>query len=378
MFDRSNLRRGLDVYDRDGHKIGSIEDVGPNYVHVSTGFLGLGPDLYVPFSAIDRVGDDRAMLNVSRDEIASRRWDQRPSEAPTPREPTRAAEERPAAAPTGAAAGETRARAGAGPTLSPDDVIGHNLCDVNGSNIGKVVGAGPNYLHVTTGILGLGENLYIPIESIDHCTRDCCYLNVTTDQVRRAGWRERPTEARAAAGAPAAPTEGAPRTYRIPLREEEIEVHRHREKVGEVVISKDVVEERRTIDVPVERDEVRIERRPVSGPETGPETPIEAGAGEGPIRVPIYEERVDVSKHAHTVEEVVVSPEHVTREQEVTETVRREVPRVRTTGEAGEYVEGEEKLEERPTTERPAAERPIRERTGEARPEQPRERRSGE
>src|SRR5258708_30313823 len=117
MFDRSNLRRGLDVYDRDGHKVGSIEDVGPNYVHVSTGFLGLGPDLYVPFSAIDRVGDDRVIFNVSRDEIASRRWEQRPSEAPTTREPTRAAEERAAAAPLGAAAGELRAPAGARPTL---------------------------------------------------------------------------------------------------------------------------------------------------------------------------------------------------------------------------------------------------------------------
>jgi uncharacterized protein (TIGR02271 family) len=249
---------------------------------------------------------------------------------------------------------------------------------VNGSNIGKVAGAGPNYLHVTTGILGLGENLYIPIESIDHCTRDCCYLNVTTDQVRRENWRERPPEARAAAGAPAAPTEGAPRTYRIPLREEDIEVHRHREKVGEVIITKDVVEERRTVDVPVERDEVRIERRRVEGPETGRETPIEAGTGEGPIRVPIYEERVDVEKHAHTVEEVVVSPEHVTREQQVTETVRREVPRVRTTGEAGEYVEGEENLENRPATERPATERPVVDRTREPRPDEPRTRRSGE
>jgi len=203
---------------------------------------------------------------------------------------------------------------------------------------------------------------------------------VTTDQVRGQNWRDRPTGTRtSAAGTTAAPLEGAQRTYRIPLREEEIDVHRHREKVGEVIISKEVVEERRTIDVPVQRDEVRIERRRFEGQDTGADTPIEAGTGEGPIRVPIYEERVDVSKHAHTVEEVVVSPEHITSEQQVTETVRREVPRVRTTGEAGEYVEGEEKFEEQSTTDRTGTERPSTNRpANEPRPDEPRKRRMGE
>ncbi len=307
MFDRTRLHTGENVCTSDGHKIGSITYIGADYLHVPTGFLGLGPDLYIPFSAVDRVEDDTVYLNVSRDDLRAREgtWKQRPTER--------------------------------APSVTPEELRGKELYTSDNRDIGRVAGVGPDYLEVTTGIAGLGNRLFVPIDAIDRCTRDRCYANVSYDRLQSMGWNQ--PRRIAAAGGPMP----AGRTYRIPLVEEEIEVHRHREQVGEVVIQKDVVEEQRRVDVPVSHEEVRIERHEVDRPVTE-ERPFERTERE--IHIPVYEERVDVEKRPYVHEEIVVTPEQVTREEHVTETVRREVPRVKTTGEADEYVEGEEKLAE--------------------------------
>jgi uncharacterized protein (TIGR02271 family) len=184
---------------------------------------------------------------------------------------------------------------------------------------------------------------------------------MTVDEMKTRGWTTRPAAAAggaaaAAAARPAAPVppEAARGVYRIPLREEEIDISRHREQVGEVIISKEVVEEQRTINVPVSHEEVRIERHMVTGAEEA--GPITDESVSQTIRVPVYEERIDVEKHPHVVEEVVVSPEETTRQERVSQTVRREVPRVRTTGQAGDYVEGEETIEGK-TSDRESVER---------------------
>ena len=51
------LRKGMDVYDEHEHKIGTVEEISGQvpttrdfYITLSTGFLGLGHDLYIPSS----------------------------------------------------------------------------------------------------------------------------------------------------------------------------------------------------------------------------------------------------------------------------------------------------------------------------------------
>lgn len=360
MYNRSQFRRGLDVYDRDGQKVGDVSDVGPNYLRVPTGFLGLGQDLFIPFDAVDRVNDQGAYLNVSKNNFPMHDWAAAPSEA--------ARTGTSAAAASGAAMAGTMPAAGAshqfGSTISAQEAVGHNLCDVNGKQIGNISSAGPTYFHVITGMLGLGQDLYVPIDQIDHCSRDCCYLGITSDQITARGWTNRP----AVAATPAQRTmetgarpadlgpEAARGVYRIPLREEEIEISRHREKVGEVVISKDIVEEQRTIDVPVRREEVRIERHAVTGEASRAEGPLTDESAKETLRVPVYEECVDVEKRQYVSEEIVVSPESSTHQERITRTVRREVPHVQTTGEADQFVEGEELIEGKPAAERTAEE----------------------
>jgi uncharacterized protein (TIGR02271 family) len=106
----------------------------------------------------------------------------------------------------------------------------------------------------------------------------------------------------------------------IQLREEHLKVEKARVQTGEVRVGKRVVTEQKTIDVPVEREEVVIERRPASGRAAKGDI----GADEGEIVVPVSEERVTVTKQPVVKEEVSVGKRKVRDTKHVSETVRKE------------------------------------------------------
>jgi uncharacterized protein (TIGR02271 family) len=110
---------------------------------------------------------------------------------------------------------------------------------------------------------------------------------------------------------------------RLELREEQLNVDKDVVRAGEVRVRKEVVTEDRTIDVPVTREEVVVERRPVEGRPAG----RDLDAGEE-IRVPLSEERVRVEKTPVVREEVTVNKRRVTDRERVRDTVRREEARV--------------------------------------------------
>src|ERR687885_959105 len=74
----------------------------------------------------------------------------------------------------------------------------------------------------------------------------------------------------------------------VELREEELQARKQPVEKGRVQIGKDVVEEQQTLEVPVTREEVTVERRPVGRAPSA--TPIREGRED--IRVPGREERV--------------------------------------------------------------------------------------
>ncbi|GAC1633086.1 MAG: YsnF/AvaK domain-containing protein [Ktedonobacteraceae bacterium] len=113
------------------------------------------------------------------------------------------------------------------------------------------------------------------------------------------------------------------------LREEQLNVNKERVQSGEVSVGKNVIEEQKTINVPVTHEEVYVERRDVTGNVTEDATPI--GEGES-IRVPVSEERVNVSKDTVVTGEVSVGKRAVQENQQVTDTVRREEARLDQTG----------------------------------------------
>ena len=108
---------------------------------------------------------------------------------------------------------------------------------------------------------------------------------------------------------------------RIPLREEELEAEKQ-QREGEARLHKVVHTETKRMKVPVEKEEVVIERTPVEEPygrDIG-----EAEFGEEEVRIPIVEEEVEIRKRPVVKEEVRTRKESRTEEREVGGEVRKE------------------------------------------------------
>ena len=106
----------------------------------------------------------------------------------------------------------------------------------------------------------------------------------------------------------------------IELREEELRAEKERVEAGEVRLRKEVVEETKSIQVPVSREEVVIEKHSVGG-----RRPAEGSIGEDDeIRIPVMEEEVHVEKAPVVREEVSVKKQQVRETRQVSDTVKRE------------------------------------------------------
>jgi uncharacterized protein (TIGR02271 family) len=108
------------------------------------------------------------------------------------------------------------------------------------------------------------------------------------------------------------------------LREEQLQAAKRRVQAGEVDVTREVVSEEKTINVPVAHEEVVIERRPGSG-QVDPVPPI---GTEETIRVPVSAEQVEINKTPVVAEEIAVNKRTVGETEQYTETVKREEPRV--------------------------------------------------
>lgn len=107
---------------------------------------------------------------------------------------------------------------------------------------------------------------------------------------------------------------------RIPLSEERLDVVKREQSAGELKIHKHIETETKTIDVPVRRERVSVERVSASA-----DTPSATGAfREESISVPLVEEEIEVTKRPVVREEIRVNKESFQEERRVADTVRRE------------------------------------------------------
>lgn len=100
--------------------------------------------------------------------------------------------------------------------------------------------------------------------------------------------------------------------------DEEIHINKTPVETGSVNVRKVVHTEHKTIDVPVQREEVVIERRPASG------NTSDMGSAQQEIHIPISEEQVHVEKQKVAKEDVTVRKRTVQDTQRVDETLRKE------------------------------------------------------
>jgi uncharacterized protein (TIGR02271 family) len=176
------------------------------------------------------------------------------------------------------------------------------------------------------------------MSAITTVDEDGVRLSMTKDQVENSDWSEAPaagtshdsddtyvagrtddtyaagTTGDSYAGTDAGLTDGD----RLERREERLTVDKTSEQAGSVRVGKHVEEDVQSVDVPVTREEVTIDRQSVDRPASGD------AFTEDSIDVPVYEERVDVDKEARVVEELEVGKTATTDTAHVEETVRRE------------------------------------------------------
>ncbi|WP_198512612.1 YsnF/AvaK domain-containing protein [Bacillus sp. mrc49] len=109
----------------------------------------------------------------------------------------------------------------------------------------------------------------------------------------------------------------------LKLREEQLNIDKERVQTGEVVINKEVKEQHKTINVPVEHEEVTVEHRSVSGREANLEPGSSIQAGET-IRIPVVEEKLEVSKKPIVTDEIVIKKHAVQETEQVKDTLKKE------------------------------------------------------
>ncbi|MBD1503222.1 YsnF/AvaK domain-containing protein, partial [Weissella cibaria] len=91
-------------------------------------------------------------------------------------------------------------------------------------------------------------------------------------------------------------------TDSIQLKEEQLDINTHDVTTGKVDIHKNVVNETKTVEVPVKREEIVIERKPVDG--AAATTDVNDTLEDDTITIPIKEEQIDVNKRPVVREEV--------------------------------------------------------------------------
>lgn len=254
-----------------------------------------------------------------------------------------------------------------------NDIKGYDVyADITNEKIGSVKNilvdeAGHfRYLVVDTGFWVFGKQVLLPIgrSRIDQSDRRIYAVGFTKEQaeqlpefsddlkidddyeenvrgVYRSGSVDVPPRAATTQVAPTTQTDTYDRTYNyqqepslyemnqqdhqtLKLYEERLVANKTRRKTGEVTIGKHVETETQRVSIPIEKEQVVIER--VTPTNAGrPVAPGEATFAEGEVaRMEIYEETPDIRKEAVLREEVRVSKQVEQDTVNAQETLRRE------------------------------------------------------
>jgi len=105
----------------------------------------------------------------------------------------------------------------------------------------------------------------------------------------------------------------------IRLRKEELDIAKSKVQKGDVEIGKEIIEEHKSVDVPVTREEVVIERKTLNNEAS--ESPI---TNEQTIHIPVSEEKVNVGKHTVVTGEISAHKRAIENTEHIDETLKRE------------------------------------------------------
>jgi uncharacterized protein (TIGR02271 family) len=237
-------------------------------------------------------------------------------------------------------------------TVEPDTATrwrGRTAVDEQGEKIGKVEeiyldqrSGKPEWALVHSGLLGTKRH-FVPLSGADD-VEDGVRVPVSKQVVKDApsveadGELSQTEEARlfehygvpyddsgtvTADGGPGRDVSGPNTDEAMTRSEEELRVGKTQREAGRARLRKYVVTENVTRTVPVQREEVRVEREPITDANVDPATDGPA-ISEEEHEVVLHEEEVVTEKRAVPKERVRLDKETVTDDQEVSEDVRKE------------------------------------------------------
>jgi len=205
----------------------------------------------------------------------------------------------------------------------------------DGDKVGKIVAVTNRYFVVEKGFF-FPNDYYIPMSAISTYDDDKIYLNVSKDEALNQGWDTQPLDVEtdyavgstAGIGMTTGTTASAATTdqdtLRVPVHEEEMTATTRPVDRGSVNVTKDVITEDQKLNVPVTEERVQVERRAVDREVTPDDTAFQ----EGTISVPVQGEEVDLQKRTRVTEEVDIGKQAVQQTKQVGGTVRKEQVRV--------------------------------------------------
>ncbi|PYZ95276.1 hypothetical protein CR194_07130 [Salipaludibacillus keqinensis] len=139
-----------------------------------------------------------------------------------------------------------------------------------------------------------------------------------------------------------ADTEFADEAAHLDLREEELDIDKHRNETGNVTLHKDVIEEEQTVNVPVSHDQVVIEQREINHQPTN--EPI---TEEEEVHIPVTAEAVETDKHTVVTGEVTAQKRSVEETEQVRDTIHKEVADIDVNGEVDVEAKGDTTIDRR-------------------------------
>ena len=258
-----------EVYDRDGDKIGKVDDLfvdqsdEPEYIGVKMGFLGTSSTL-IPWELVSWVDDQDSRIEVSVD----------------------------------------KAQAKEGPTFDDDQDIT------------------PEYEREVLSYYGLGA----ADDSAERGSYSGYYSEeehpgIAMGDTDSGEFREHPM-GEEGANEPDSDLEDEDE-LRVQRTEEELRTGTREREAGGVNVRKRVRTDRESVTVPKRREEVHVDRVPVDEAE-GERVAAETEIGEDEVNVPVVEDEVVVEKKPVAKEEVRIRKDVVADEEVVEEDVRKE------------------------------------------------------
>jgi uncharacterized protein (TIGR02271 family) len=150
--------------------------------------------------------------------------------------------------------------------------------------------------------------------------------DISGDEIHLATTKEALTGYTRASGATA---EATHEDISVPVAEEELEVEVRQKHAGEVRLRKEVVTEQKHIEVPVTREEVRVEHVRTDEPRAAT---AEGAFEEKTVSMPVTEEEVEIRKRPVVKEEVRLRKDRVVEQRAADADLRKEKVDVERTG----------------------------------------------